>query len=234
MTQSDNIGQIETRIQAVRRQIADAARKAGRRPEQTQLLAVSKTHPASYIRAAWAAGQRTFGESYVQEAVAKIAELSDLAIEWHFIGRVQSNKTRAIAEHFDWLHSLGNAQHAERLNDQRPPGLSPLQVCVQVNLSEESSKGGIGSNDLQELATRVAKLPNLNLRGLMTMPDPDAPRDRQIADFKRLRDLLGELRASGHATADTLSMGMTNDLEDAIAAGSTLVRIGTAIFGKRS
>ena len=227
------MSEIAENLQAVTARIAGAARAAGRDPATVRLLAVSKTKPATDIRAAYRAGQRAFGESYLQEALGKLAELSGLDIEWHFIGRLQSNKTRQVAEHFAWVHGLADLHHAERLAAQRPPDLAPLAVCLQVNLSGEASKGGVAAHDLPALAAAVAVLPGLRLRGLMTMPDPHSPPDVQRAVFGRLRELLTELNRTGLGL-DTLSMGMSGDLEAAIAEGATIVRVGTAIFGSRA
>ena len=217
----------------VHRRIADAAVAGGRDPDDIALLAVSKTKPAADIRAACAAGQRLFGENYLQDALPKIAELDDCAVEWHFIGRIQGNKTADISRHFAWVHGLDSLRHAELLDRHRPAGLPPLQACLQVNLSGEDSKGGVGVDALRELAEAVARLPRLRLRGLMTMPDPNAPVGRQRADFARLRELRDGLNTAG-LELDTLSMGMSGDLEAAIAEGSTMVRVGTDIFGPRS
>lgn len=224
---------IAMRLAAVRARITAAARAAGRPADSVHLLAVSKTRPAADLRAAYAAGQRAFGENYLQDALAKVEALTDLPdLEWHFIGRVQSNKTRAIATHFSWLHSLDRLEHARRLAQQRPPQLAPLQLCLQVNLSGEASKGGVTPAALPALAAAVAELPRLRLRGLMTLPDPQADASTLHATFRRLRELGETLTASGLAL-DTLSMGMSADLEPAIAEGATWVRVGTALFGPR-
>lgn len=223
---------IAQNLAAVRARITAAARSCGRDPGEVHLLAVSKTKPASAIRAAHACGQRAFGENYLQDALGKISELADLDLQWHFIGAIQSNKTRAISGHFDWVHGLSSLKHARRLSEQRPPEQEPLNVCVQVNLSGEASKGGVAPGQLAELAIEIAKLPRLRLRGLMTLPDPGAPAAGQRADFRRLREWKDRLNAAGLAL-DTLSMGMSGDLEAAIREGATWVRIGTAIFGAR-
>ena len=196
------------------------------------LLAVAKTQPSDSIRQAWDAGQRAFGESYLQEALEKIDQLRDLAIEWHFIGRIQSNKTRAIAEHFSWVHSLGDARHAIRLNDQRPEKHPPLNVCIQVNVSGESSKAGLAPDATAELLEQCLELPRLQVRGLMAIPAPARDPLTQRAPFRELRELRDRLARPG-LPLDTLSMGMSADLEAAIAEGATLVRVGTAIFGPR-
>ena len=198
------------------------------------LLAVSKTFPAVTIREAVAAGQHRFGENYVQEALDKMAELADLRsqIEWHMIGPIQSNKTRAVAEHFDWVHTVDRLKIAQRLSDQRPPELPPLQVCIQVNTSGEGSKSGVAPDEALTLAREVAALPRLTLRGVMALPAPTADaaeQNRQLADVRVVYD---HLRSQG-LPLDTLSMGMSADLEAAVAQGSTMVRVGTALFGQR-
>jgi len=223
---------ISANLQAVRERIAAAARKYGRRPEDVSLLAVSKTWPAAYIREAVAAGQNAFGENYVQEAVEKLGELAPLQLEWHFIGPLQSNKTRAVAESFAWVHSLDRLKIAERLSAQRPDGLPPLQVCLEVNISGEATKSGVSLTALGELAAQVAALPRLALRGLMAIPAASAECAEQRVAFAQVREAYEQLQNSG-LRLDTLSMGMTHDLEAAISEGSTLVRVGTAIFGER-
>lgn len=209
-----------------------ACTSAGRAPDSVRLLAVSKTFPAEAVAAAHAAGQSAFGENYVQEGVAKAQALAHLPLEWHYIGPIQSNKTRPIAEHFAWVHGIERLKIAERLSDQRPAHLPDLQVCIQVNISGESSKSGLESAALLTLARAVAALPRLKLRGLMTIPQPAQGLDAQRAPFRELRLLLEQLNAQG-LDCDTLSMGMSADMEAAILEGSTLVRIGTAIFGQR-
>ena len=226
------MNQIPERLKRVLERIDAAAAACGRRAEQIGLLAVSKTKPASDILAAYRAGQRAFGENYLQDALPKIQALRDTDIDWHFIGRIQSNKTAEISRYFQWVHGLDRLKHAERLSRQRPEQLPPLQVCIQVNLSGEASKGGVVPQDLAALATAVARMPRLRLRGLMTLPDPDASTRIQRETFATLRGLLDELRADG-LELDTLSMGMSADMEAAIAEGSTIVRIGTDIFGRR-
>jgi pyridoxal phosphate enzyme (YggS family) len=216
----------------VERRIAAAVAANRRTGGPVQLLAVSKTLPAEAIRAAHAAGQRAFGESYVQEAVPKIEALADLPIEWHFIGPIQSNKTRPIAEHFAWVHSVDRARIADRLSAARPPQLPDLQVCLQVNVSNEHTKSGATPEELPALARHVRSLPRLKLRGLMAIPEPTDDPARQREAFRRLRRLLEELNAEGFEL-DTLSMGMSEDLEAAIAEGATIVRVGSAIFGAR-
>ncbi len=227
------MGTIAAALQAVRDRIRVACAEAGRDPAEVRLLAVSKTFPAAAVREAWCAGQRAFGESYVQEALAKQAALADLAIEWHYIGPLQSNKTRPVAEHFAWAHGVDRAGIAERLSRQRPPTLPDLQVCVQVNVGGEASKAGVPAQDAVALARYVAELPRLRLRGFMAIPRPTPDRAAQRAQFRILGGLLGQARAAGLAL-DTLSMGMSQDLEAAIAEGATIVRVGSAIFGARS
>lgn len=224
---------IASNLQAVRAAIAAAAEACGRAPQDIGLLAVSKTFPAGAVREAYAAGQRRFGENYVQEGIDKIAALRDLQIEWHFIGPIQSNKTRPIAEHFDWVHGIERLKVAERLSSQRPAGLPPLQVCLQVNVSGEASKSGVAPEELAALAPQVAKLPNLRLRGLMAIPAPSDDAAEQRAAFAQLRALFEQLKHAG-LQLDTLSMGMSHDFPSAVAEGATLVRIGTAIFGNRN
>lgn len=228
---------LQAALARVHERISAAARAAGRTPSAIALLAVSKAFPAEAVIAAARAGQRRFGESYVQEAVEKIAQVRDmapdLALEWHFIGPIQSNKTRAIAEHFDWVHSVDRLKIAQRLSEQRPADRPPLAVLVQVNVSGEASKSGITPAEASALAHAVARLPRLRLRGLMTIPKPELDAARQRVPFARLRELLEKLQREGLAV-DTLSMGMSADLEAAIAEGATIVRVGTAIFGERT
>ena len=220
---------IETTIAKVRTRIREAAQASGRDPAQVRLLAVSKTHPASAIRAVHAFGQLDFGENYLQEALVKQQELTDLPLCWHFIGPIQSNKTKAIAEHFAWVHSVDRLKIAQRLSEQRPSGLPPLNICLQVNVSGEASKSGCAPENLPVLAAAVAALPNLRLRGLMAIPEPTEDPVEQRTAFARLRELQARLPYE----LDTLSMGMSHDLESAIAEGATWVRIGTALFGAR-
>jgi pyridoxal phosphate enzyme (YggS family) len=221
-------------LEEVRQRIAKAAADASRDASSVTLLAVSKTFPAEDVRAAFNAGQRAFGENYVQEAVAKIAGLADLRseIEWHFIGPLQSNKTKVVSENFDWVHSVDRLKIAERLNEQRPDGSPRLNVCLQINVSGEDSKSGIAPDDALALAHQIAALPRLHLRGLMAIPEPAATLDEQRAPHRRLREIMDTLRANG-LELDTLSMGMSADIEAAILEGATMVRIGTAIFGAR-
>jgi pyridoxal phosphate enzyme (YggS family) len=223
---------ISDNLQAVRTRIAQAAAAANRLPHSVLLLAVSKTFGAAEIEQAWRAGQRAFGENFVQEGVTKITSLSALAIEWHFIGPLQSNKTRPVAEHFAWVHSIEREKIARRLHDARSPQLPPLNVLIQVNVSGESTKSGVAPGEEVALAAAIRDMPRLRLRGLMTIPEPNPDPAIQRERFARLRLLLEGLRAD-HPAADTLSMGMSADLEAAIAEGSTLVRVGTAIFGNR-
>lgn len=227
-----NLEGINERLTAVHGRIEAAAGRYGRDPGGIMLLAVSKTQPAEAVRAARVAGQRAFGENYAREALAKQQTLADLDIEWHYIGRPQSNKTREVAERFSWVHTVDRLKIARRLSAQRPPDLPPLQICLQVNVDAEASKGGVEPADLLELAHAVADLPRLRLRGLMAIPAPAENLDAQRAPLRRLRELYDALKRDG-LSLDTLSMGMSADLEAAIAEGATLVRIGTAIFGPR-
>ncbi|MBA1378530.1 YggS family pyridoxal phosphate-dependent enzyme [Pseudomonas brassicacearum] len=221
-TIADNIAQVRSRIHA-------AEQAAQRAAGSVQLLAVSKTKPAQALREAYAAGLRDFGENYLQEALGKQAELTDLPLIWHFIGPIQSNKTRAIAEHFDWVHSVDRLKIAQRLSEQRPAELPPLNICIQVNVSGEASKSGCTPTDLPALAKAITALPRLTLRGLMAIPEPTDARAEQDAAFAAVQ----RLQASLDLPLDTLSMGMSHDLESAIAQGATWVRIGTALFGAR-
>ena len=223
---------IAANLQAVRARIAAACVAAGRPAGSVQLLAVSKTWPAASVREAVAAGQRAFGENYAQEAVDKATELTDLGLEWHFIGPLQSNKTRLVAENFAWVHSVDRLKIAERLAAQRPPALVPLQVCIQVNVSGEASKSGCAPDQAAALAHAAAALPNLCLRGLMAIPEPGDDVRLQRRRFALLRQLHDRFNTEG-LLLDTLSMGMSHDLEAAIMEGATLVRVGTAIFGER-
>ncbi len=223
---------IAANLQAVKARISAACAVAGRDAGGVTLLAVSKTFPAPDLTEAVACGQHAFGESYVQEALEKQAVLTNLPLEWHFIGPLQSNKTRAVAEHFDWVHAIDRLKVAERLSIQRPTGLPPLQVCVQVNVSSEASKSGCALEEAEDLARAVAALPNLRLRGLMAIPEPSDDEVLVRGRFALLRQLRDRLVAAG-LPLDTLSMGMSHDLEAAIAEGATIVRIGTAIFGTR-
>ncbi|RWU26628.1 YggS family pyridoxal phosphate-dependent enzyme [Pseudomonas alkylphenolica] len=221
-TIADNLSTLGARINA-------AAQASGRAPSTIRLLAVSKTKPAAAVREAFAAGVRDVGENYLQEALNKQAELTDLPLTWHFIGPIQSNKTRAIAEHFDWVHSVDRLKIAQRLSEQRPDSLEPLNICLQVNVSGEASKSGCTPEELPALALAIAALPRLRLRGLMAIPEPTDDRAAQEAAFARVQ----QLQASLNLGLDTLSMGMSHDLEAAIAQGATWVRIGTALFGAR-
>jgi PLP dependent protein len=225
---------VRERLRAVLERIASAARAAGRDPASVSLVAVSKTFPADTVAAAHAAGQVAFGESYVQEAVEKIEGLAPQRgeLEWHFIGPIQSNKTRAIAEQFDWVQSVDRLKVAQRLSEQRPTDRAALNVLLQVNISGEASKSGVAPADVEALARAVARLPRLKLRGLMAIPEPEADAARQRAPLAAMRALFDRLRAAG-IDIDTLSMGMSADLESAVLEGSTMVRIGTAIFGER-
>ncbi|AHB74971.1 MULTISPECIES: YggS family pyridoxal phosphate-dependent enzyme [Pandoraea] len=229
---------IAAHLHDVLSRIARATADAGRPANSVRLLAVSKTFGADAVREASAAGQRAFGENYVQESLDKIAALAGERVdgerlEWHFIGPLQSNKTRPVAEHFDWVHSVDRLKIAERLSAQRPTGMAPLQVCLQVNISGEASKSGVAPGDVPAVARAIAALPNLRLRGLMAIPEPEDDPARQRAPFRAVRELFDALCAGG-LPLDTLSMGMSGDLEAAIAEGATMVRIGTAIFGARN
>ena len=236
------MSQVTTKLMMVRQRLELAALAAKREPEDIQLLAVSKTFPAIAVEEAMHAGQSAFGENYVQEGVDKIQQLSKLRpwLEWHFIGPLQSNKTRDVAEHFDWVHSIDRLKIAERLSSQRGEfsNLGPLQVCVQINVSEEDSKSGISLEEVDALCDAIAKLPNLVLRGLMAIPAPSDDVSQQHQSFTAVRDCFVGIKAKhsndlGYDFFDTLSMGMSDDMEAAIAEGSTMVRVGSAIFGKR-
>ena len=229
-TITDHLHDVQATIRA-------AALAAGRSPDSVRLLAVSKTFGPDAVLEAMGAGQRAFGENYLQEALDKIAAVSQaapgVAVEWHFIGPIQSNKTRSIATHFAWVHSVDRLKVAQRLSEQRPPELGPLNICLQVNVSGEATKSGVTEDELPELARAVAALPNLTLRGLMAIPEPEADPAKQRAPFARLRALAERLQSDGIAV-DTLSMGMSADLQSAVAEGATIVRIGSAIFGARN
>jgi hypothetical protein len=220
------------RIAAVQERVARAAARAGRNAQSVTLLAVGKAQPPELLAAAAGCGLKHFGESYLQEALAKIAALPDRELTWHFVGRVQANKTRPIAETFAWVHALDRLKVAERLAAQRPFHAPPLNVCLQVNLAQERTKGGVTPAELPALAAAVAALPRLALRGLMCIPPEESEPARQRAWFARLRELLDRLNTAG-ARLDTLSMGMSGDFEAAIAEGATIVRLGTALFGPR-
>ena len=226
---------IPANLQAVQARIAQACARAGRQLDSVRLLAVSKTFDAEAVQQAWQAGQRAFGENYVQEGVEKVLrlrELGCLGIEWHCIGPLQSNKTRPVAEHFDWVHTVDRLKVAQRLSEQRPEGLAPLQVCVQVNVDGGPTKSGVAPAQALELALAVEALPRLRLRGLMCIPEPAPDFATACEVFGRARALFESLRAQG-LELDTLSMGMSDDLEAAVASGSTLVRVGSAVFGAR-
>jgi pyridoxal phosphate enzyme (YggS family) len=223
---------IAARLQAVKERIACVARAAGRLPQDVTLVAVSKTFPPAAIAEAHAAGQRDFGENYVQEGLEKLKALSGLEAIWHFIGPIQSNKTRLIAENFSWAHGVDREKIAVRLSEARPAHLPPLQICIQVNVSGEQSKSGVQPGEALELAQAISVLPRLQLRGLMAIPEPTADERLRHDRFRALRELRGEIVRAGVAL-DTLSMGMSEDMDAAIAEGATLVRIGTAIFGER-
>jgi len=226
---------ISQNIQQLHERIAQACAAAARPVQSVTLLVVSKTFPGDAVREAFAAGERRFGENYVQEGLDKIAELADLRaqIEWHLIGPLQSNKTRAVAEAFDWVHSVDRLKIAQRLSEQRPAHLPPLQICLQVNISGEASKSGLAPEEVPALAAAVAALPRLRLRGVMGIPAPAADEATQRQGLHRLRECFDACAAAG-LPVDTLSMGMSADLEAAIAEGATMVRIGTALFGARA
>ncbi|KRW83838.1 YggS family pyridoxal phosphate-dependent enzyme [Marinobacter sp. P4B1] len=227
---ADNIGSVTRRIQK-------ATLKAGRDPDSVRLLAVSKTRPPEDLRAAFEAGQQAFGENYLQEALDKIGALEDLdGIEWHFIGPIQSNKTRQIAEAFAWVHSVDRLKIARRLSEQRPESLPALNICLQVNINNEDSKSGCTLDELPELVSAISDLPNIRLRGLMAIPDPDQPESELRLSFRKLAGTLKNLKQDypDAGPLDTLSMGMSDDLELAIAEGATWVRVGTALFGARA
>lgn len=226
------MGAISDALQACRDRISATCVASDRGLDCAQLLAVSKTFPASAIRAAHAAGQWRFGESYVQEALDKMSALADLNLEWHFIGPIQSNKTRPVAEHFHWVHSIDRDKVARRLSEQRPARLPPLNVCIQVNVSGEASKSGVAPEAALDLARAVASLPRLRLHGFMAIPEPTSDEAVRRARFRALAQLLARANDQG-LSLDTLSMGMSDDLEDAIREGATIVRVGSAIFGAR-
>ena len=223
---------VGTALNAVRRRIGELERRYRREPGSVALLAVSKTKTPEAVRAAISAGQHAFGENHLQDAMTKVETLSGLGVSWHFIGAVQSNKTRPIAAHFDWVHCIEREKIARRLSAQRPAGREPLEVCIEVNVSGEETKSGVPPANVESLARMVRDLPGLRLRGLMAIPRPSPDFETQRVPFRQLREILDELNAKG-LELDTLSMGMTGDLEAAIAEGATIVRIGTAIFGPR-
>jgi pyridoxal phosphate enzyme (YggS family) len=223
---------IADNLQAVHKRMAHACQASGRPTDAVTLLAVSKTFAADAVRQAHAAGQRVFGENYIQEAVDKMAELSDLPLQWHCIGPIQSNKTKLVAAHFDWAHTVDRLKIAQRLNEQRPADLALLQVCIQVNIDGGPTKSGVVPEAVLELAQQIQALPRLRLRGLMTIPEPTADFAAACAVHAKARALFDQLKQQG-LDLDTLSMGMTGDLEAAIQSGSTMVRVGSAIFGGR-
>ena len=223
---------IADQIQQIRQNIQQNAQKSGRNPDHIRLMAVSKTHPSSAIQAAFESGITDFGESYVSEAVEKIKNIQNQAITWHFIGPIQSNKTRLIAQNFDWVHSVDRPKIAQRLNDQRPPELPPIQICVQANLFDEPQKKGVTLKELPELLGFVANQPNIQLRGLMVIPPLQTSYENQLEQFNQVASVYQNLQQQ-FSTMDTLSMGMSNDIAAAIAAGSNMIRVGTAIFGQR-
>jgi pyridoxal phosphate enzyme (YggS family) len=221
------------RVGEVRNRIATAANAAGRSVDCITLLAVSKAQPAELVRAVAEAGVRNIGESYLQEALGKLETLRDVELTWHFIGRLQANKTRPVAEHFAWVHAVDRLKIAQRLSEQRPYYAPPLNVCLQINVAGESTKGGVSPGELPALATAVAALPRLKLRGLMCIPPEEDDPSRQRAWFARVREQLEALERLGIGPLDTLSMGMSGDFEAAILEGATIVRVGTALFGQR-
>ena len=223
---------IANNLQQLRARLQQACTQAGRAPQEVTLLAVSKTFGADAVLEAHAAGQQAFGENYIQEAVEKITALSHLPLQWHCIGPIQSNKTRPVAEHFDWVHTVDRLKIAQRLSEQRPAHLAPLQVCIQVNVDGGPTKSGVAPHDALALARQVADLPRLQLRGLMCIPEPAPDFVAACAVFARARALFDAIIVAG-VPLDTLSMGMSADLEAAVASGSTMVRVGSAIFGKR-
>jgi len=229
---TDNLHAAGDRLQTVLERIEAACRRFGRAPESVILLAVSKTRYSDELRSMAAEGIRRFGENYLQEALEKIEALDDLNLEWHFIGPIQSNKTKPLALHFDWVHSVDRLKIARRLSEQRPAGLAPLDICLQVNVSGEQSKAGANLDDLPGLASEVAALPRIRLRGLMAIPAPADTFEQQREPFRQLRLAMERLNREGYQL-DTLSMGMSGDLEAAIAEGATIVRVGTALFGPR-
>jgi PLP dependent protein len=229
---TDNFLSPADRLNAVRQRIETACRESARNPGEVLLLAVSKTRSADELRALAALGQRCFGENYLQEALGKIAALQDLDLEWHFIGPLQSNKTKSVAQHFSWVHGIDRLKLARRLSEQRPPDMPPLNVCLQVNVSGEQSKSGVSFDDLPALARQVAALPRLRLRGLMAIPAPADDFAAQRQPLHQLHEALQHLNRDG-LQLDTLSMGMSDDLEAAVAEGTTMLRIGTALFGPR-
>ena len=223
---------IKINLQKIRQKITESCAVCGRSATEVMLLAVSKTKPVEAIEAAWSAGQTDFGENYLQEAIAKIKQLERLPLHWHFIGRIQSNKTRPIAENFDWVHTVASYKHAHRLNEQRPAELAELNLCIQVNISEDPDKSGVMADDALLLAQQINQLPRLKLRGLMTIPEASSDQQKQRQFFRQLAELQAKINSHGFSL-DTLSMGMSGDMKVAIEEGSTIVRIGTAIFGKR-
>lgn len=224
--------ELKKRLQSILTQIREAEHQAGRAPESVQLLAVSKTWPAAKLKAMAEAGQTRFGENYLQEALTKIEALAACGLEWHFIGPIQSNKTRDIARHFDWVHSVERLKIARRLNEQRPDDLAPLNVLIQINIDNEDSKSGISPEQLLDLARQIDTMDKLVLRGLMIIPAKTDTPEKQHAVFSRANQLFKTLQTH-YPSVDTLSMGMSGDMSAAIAEGSTMVRIGTALFGQR-
>jgi pyridoxal phosphate enzyme (YggS family) len=223
---------IETRKEQLDQRVINTVNRIGRRPSDIKLLAVSKTRPATTIRSLAALGQQAFGENYLQEAIEKIKQLADLELEWHFIGQIQRNKTAAVAENFDWAQSIDRLVIAERLSAQRPAAMEKLNICLQVRMSNETGKGGVTREKLFPLAAAIDKLPGIELRGLMTIPENTSDREKQRMAFREMHDLYQKLKTQ-FCTVDTLSMGMSGDFELAIEEGSTMIRVGTALFGPR-
>jgi pyridoxal phosphate enzyme (YggS family) len=232
-TLTDHASNLQAALASVKQRIAGFERKYAREPGSVQLLAVSKSQPAECVRTAYALGQRRFAENYLQEALVKLETLADCIIEWHFIGPIQSNKTRELAARFDWVHSVDRLKIAQRLNEQRPAARGLLKVLIQVNLSDEDSKSGVVLSEVPALAQAIATLPQLQLRGLMAIPAPSTDMARQRQVFRQLAQARDQLLAAGHTHCRELSMGMSSDFEAAIAEGATMVRIGTDIFGAR-
>lgn len=232
-----NMNEVQQNLQAIKHKIQTAALSCERDPESIQLIAVSKTKPVTLIEQAIEAGQYQFGENYVQEGVTKVQyfqdkQKQDIPLVWHFIGPLQSNKTKLVAEHFDWIHTIDRLKIAQRLNEQRPTEKAKLNILIQINISDEASKSGIQANELPSLAAEIAQLPHLQLRGLMAIPAVETNPANQLAVFEKMNQLFIDLQTQ-YPHIDTLSMGMSDDMESAIKAGSTMVRIGSAIFGAR-
>lgn len=224
---------IKQNLDKIQQNILQAEKQFHRMPHSVQLLAVSKTQNSECIREAWNGGQKAFGENYLQEALLKIQALGDLPIEWHFIGPIQNNKTRKIAEHFSWVHSVDNAITAKRLNDQRPLSLPPLNICIQINISQENTKSGILLQEVPVLLEQMISMPRLKLRGLMVIPKPSLNFEQQRESFHQIKVIFDQINQENSGVLDTLSMGMSDDYSAAIAEGATIIRLGTALFGAR-